>query len=61
MPIHFAPVLRTLEQAEESNGLIQTLDSAGVTDIKAAETAGQTKVVPVAWTYIIRGSVYTAS
>jgi hypothetical protein len=63
VPIHFAPVLRTLEQALESNGLIQTLDSVGVTDIKAAEAVPATrlKVVPVAWNYIIRGTVYNAS
>ena len=62
MPIHFAPVLRTLEQALESNGLIYTLNSDGVDDILAAEAAGtRTKVVPVAWTYIIRGTTYTAS
>lgn len=61
MPIHFAPRLRGLEEALESNGLIKTLDSAGVTAIKAAESAGKIKVVPVAQARIIRGSNYTAS
>lgn len=62
MPWHFHPVIRGLEEAEESNGLIVTLDSVGVTDIKAAESAGtRTKVVPVAYTYILRGTSYTDS
>ncbi len=60
MPIHFHPVIRGLEEAEESNGLIKTLDSAGVADLKAAELAGTVlKVVPVAYTYILRGTAYT--
>lgn len=63
MPIHFHPVLRSLEEALESEGLIATLDSAGVTVKKAAEAATppNPKVVPVAYTRIIRGHVYTAT
>lgn len=61
-PIHVHPAIRSLEEAEESEGLIVTLDSAGVTVKKAAETAGTSpKVVPVAATRILRGHVYTAS
>ena len=62
MPIHFAPVIRALEEAEESNGLIPTLNSDGVDDILAAESAGtRTKVVPVGYKFILRGTVYTPS
>lgn len=39
MPIHVHPVLRSLEEAEESAGLILTINSAGVTVQLAAETA----------------------
>ena len=62
MPWHYHPILRAREEAEESNGLIVSENSAGVTDILAAESAGtRLKVVPVAYTLYIRGSVYTAS
>jgi len=62
MPIHFQPVIRSLEEALESNGLIQTLDSQGVTELKALETAGTVlKVVPVQYVRVIRGTVYTAT
>lgn len=62
MPIHMNPVIRSLEEALESNGLIPTLDSVGVTVKKAQETATTLpKVVPVQYTRIIRGTSYTAS
>jgi hypothetical protein len=62
MPIHWHPMIRSLEEALESEGLIQTMDSLGVTEKKLAETAGTSpKVVPVAVTRIIRGDSYTAS
>lgn len=62
MPQHVHPALRALEEALESNGLIQTLDSAGVTVQKNEEAAGLVvKVVPVAATRVIRGVSYTAS
>lgn len=61
MPIHVHPVLRSLEEAEESEGLIPVLDSVGVTIKKAAEATGLSpKIVPVAYTRIIRGNSYTA-
>ena len=62
MPLHVAPKIRALEEALESEGLIKTIDSAGVSVQKAKEVAGTaTKVVPVAHTRIIRGTVYTAT
>lgn len=62
MPIHFHPAIRALEEALESEGLIKTLDSLGVTVIKAQESGStRTKVVPVADVHIIRGTKYTAS
>ena len=62
MPIHVAPAIRALEEMLESNGLIETLDSLGVTVKKAQESASiNVKVVPVAYTRIIRGTSYTAS
>jgi hypothetical protein len=67
MPIHWHPVLRSLEEAEEAEGLILTLDSVGVTQKKAAEVATPApgiqplpKVVPVGYTRIIRGNKYDA-
>jgi hypothetical protein len=62
MPIHSHPWFRSLEEAEESNGLIQTRDSVLVTKFKADELSGaRVKVVPVAFKRIIRGTVYTAA
>jgi hypothetical protein len=62
VPIHMHPVIRSLEEATEAEGLIQTLDSAGVSAKKAQETANVLpKVVPVAYVRIIRGNKYTAS
>lgn len=61
-PIHVAPVIRAREEAFETEGLIKTLDSAGVTVKKAQEAAGTSpKVVPVAFTLKVRGNSYTAS
>jgi|HubBroStandDraft_5_1064220.scaffolds.fasta_scaffold11642_6 hypothetical protein len=61
MPIHVHPVLRSLEEAEESANLIPTLNSQGVTVQIAAETVGSAKkVVPVAYTRVINGVAYTA-
>jgi hypothetical protein len=68
VPIHFHPVLRSLEEAEEAEGLIIALDSVGVTIKKNAEAATPPagvaplpKIVPVGYTRIIRGHVYTAT
>lgn len=61
MPMHIQPLIRAREEAEESNGLIQTMDSVGLTRWKAVETAGnRSKVVPKC-TFIFRGTVYTPS
>lgn len=61
-PIHQAPRLRALEEMLEAQGLIKTLDSGGVTLIKNQEAAGtRTKVVPVAYTKVIRDKSYTAT
>ena len=61
MPLHVHPFLRSLEEAEESEGLIQTRDSVGVTIQKAKESAGTPKTVPVVAKRIFRGNLYTAS
>lgn len=60
MPHHFHPILRALEEALETETLIKTLDSAGVTRIKADEQAGRrlVKIVPKEFLWI-RGSKYT--
>lgn len=47
MPLHIAPALRAREEAAEAAGLIQSLDSVGVTIAKAQEAQGQVaKIVP---------------
>lgn len=63
MPLHVAPVIRFLEECLESEGLIQTRDSVGVTLQKAAESGGATKPLPpgAAGKRYIRGTAYTAS
>jgi hypothetical protein len=62
MPWHFAPVLRAIEEYRESSGIYQTLDSLGVTEKKAAESAGTSpKVVPVQFVSYYEGVKYTAS
>lgn len=61
MPMHIQPVIRAWEEAKETNGLIQTLDSSLVDIYVAAELAGtQLKVVPKQ-TVVLRGTKYTAS
>jgi hypothetical protein len=62
MPIHIAPHIRALEEALESDSLIPTLNSQGVT-VKLAQEAASTqpKLVPVAQFRVIRGTKYTAS
>lgn len=42
MPIHVAPILRAIEEAEEAAGQAVKLDSVGVTIQKALETQGAT-------------------
>lgn len=63
MPIHTHPVFRALEEALESEGLVVTLNSAGLNTVAAAEASGARipKVVPVQHKRIIRGNVYVAS
>lgn len=62
MPWHFAPRLRAIEEYRESSGIFQTLDSAGVTDLKALEVAGTVlKVVPVQFVSYYEGVKYTAT
>lgn len=62
MPLHVHPALRALEEALESEGLIKTLNSAGVLVQQNKETAGiQPKVVPVNAVRVIRGNTYKAS
>lgn len=62
MPWHYAPRLRAIEEYRESSGIYQTLDSGGVTVIKAQESANQrVKVVPVAFVNVYEGVQYTAS
>lgn len=59
MPIHVQPALRAREEAMEAAGLIQPLDSLGVTLQKAAETAGVVKkVVPACGPFIFNGISY---
>jgi len=48
MPIHIHPFFRSLEiKVLEPSGIYKTLDSAGYTDLRAAEVAG-TAVTPPA-------------
>lgn len=62
MPIHVHPVLRSLEEVEESAGLIVTLNSSGVTNQIAAEAAGTVvKSIPVNYSRIINGKLYTVN
>ena len=62
MPIHWAPVIRAIEEYRESSGIFQTLDSLGVTELKAAELAGTVvKVVPVQFVSFYEGTKYTAT
>jgi len=62
MPQHIAPHIRALEEALESAGLIQKLDSDAVAKAKVDEAAGRiVKVVPVAHTRIVNGKSITAS
>lgn len=62
MPWHVHPAIRALEEAEESEGLIQTRDTVGVTLSKNKVIAGTlVKVVPVVNKHIFRGNLYTAS
>jgi hypothetical protein len=62
MPMSYHPHIRALQEAMETEGLIPKLDSAGVTQLKAEETAGRRpKTVPVAQTRIINGHLYIAT
>lgn len=60
MPIHFHPVLRAREEALESVGLIQPLDSAAVTIKKNQEASGQPKDAPVEHDYYYNNKKYRA-
>lgn len=56
------PTLRGLQQAEQSNGLIENITAEGLTIKQQAEAAGTSiKQVPVNQTRIIRGVTYTAN
>lgn len=47
MPWHYHPLLRAIEEVMETKTMEKTLDSGGVTVIKADESASKrTKVVP---------------
>ena len=62
MPLSMCPSIRALQEALESEGLIKTLDSVAVTQLKALESAGtRPKVVPVQQVRIFRGTKYTAT
>lgn len=61
MPWHVHPKLRALEEHLESKGMIKTMDSRGVTIIKAEEAGGKRiKQVPKAKIWHL-GSVTTPS
>ena len=61
MPLHVQPVIRFLEEVKESEGVIVSMDSVGVTQYKAAENAGtKPKIVPLL-TYFAGKGKYTAS
>lgn len=58
-PIHVAPALRAREEAMEAAGLIQPLDSLGVTIQKNMENAGMVKkVVPASGPIIFNNTSY---
>lgn len=62
MPYHVHPVLRAIEEINESESLIPALDTQAVKIFKAEESAGtRKKVVPSFFTRIVRGRTYTAS
>lgn len=62
MPWHFQPVIRAREEAEETETLIKTLDSGGVTQIKADEGSNNKRVKQVPKiTNWIRGNKYVPS
>ena len=59
MPIHIQPLLRAREEAMEQAGLIQKIDSAGVTIQKAKEASHtHPKVVPACGPIIFNNSSY---
>jgi hypothetical protein len=61
MPFSMQPTIRAIEESRESLGNIATLDSLGVTQIKAQESAG-TRIKPVPKIVIKNGTtVYTPS
>lgn len=61
MPMVIQPCIRARETAMESNGLIQTRNSVGVTVRLAQEAAGtQLKVVPKEF-FVFRGTKYIPS
>jgi hypothetical protein len=60
MPLHIQPTLRAREDAAESFGLIQDLDSLGVDQLEAAEGVTRVKDVPL-FTVKYGTSTYTPS
>ncbi len=62
MPTSYAPRIRAIQEYRESSGIYKTYDTLGVTEQKAAESAGTVvKVVPVAFVNVYLGVKYTAS
>jgi hypothetical protein len=62
MPVHIHPLIRFKEEVGESEGLIVSRDSDGVTRKKQAETAGTLpKVVPLVFYHGITKGKITAS
>lgn len=61
MPLHLQPKLRAREEALEDAGLIQVINSDGVTRALNSEAAGQTvKQVPVDLNFKYNGKSYKA-
>jgi hypothetical protein len=60
MPLHVAPPIRALEEAEEAVGLIQKLDSDAVIQEKILESEGYPKPL-VGEVIYINGTVYTVA
>lgn len=58
MPVHTHPILRSREEAMEDAGLIQPLDSVGVTIFKNLEAQGFPKLLPVSDGYKFNGKHY---
>ena len=58
-PVHVHPIFRAQEEAEEAAGLINKLDSVGVTIQKNLETQGATFRQSPKETILVNGTSFT--